>query len=95
MLAILSSKIAVLNEIRDCVPQKRRGATGEDELVHTLLVERFVLEKGCLCKDERIAILEVVEESVMREIHYLFNPFKQLCESIQCKEWLLAVYPFC
>ena len=39
LLAKLSSKTAVLNEVRDCVIPKRRGATGGDELVHTLLVE--------------------------------------------------------
>ena len=93
-MATLTGTMAVLKEFRGCVIPKRRDATRGEQLIHTLLVERIVLEKGCLCKDERTAILKVIEETVLRDFHYSFNPSKQLCESIQCTKGLLAIYPF-
>ena len=69
LLAVLSSKDAVLKEIRDCVMQDDEARCKEvSHYIHFFWKDLHV-KSGCLCVDERVAILNSIKDAVLESIH--------------------------
>ena len=64
-LAVLTSKDAVLKEIRDCVFQDDEARCKD---VHSFWKDLHV-KSGCLCVDQRVAIPNSIKEAVLESIH--------------------------
>ena len=68
-LAVLTSKDAVLKEIRDCVIQDDEARCKEvSPYVHSFWKDLHV-KSGCLCVDQRVAIPNSIKEAVLESIH--------------------------
>ena len=68
-LAVLTSKDAVLREIRDCVIQDDEARCKEvSPYVHSFWKDLRV-KSGCLCVDQRVAIPNSIKEAVLESIH--------------------------
>ena len=68
-LAILTSKDAVLKEIRDCVIQDDEARCKEvSPYVHSFWKDHHV-KSGCLCVDQRVAIPNSIKEAVLESIN--------------------------
>ena len=68
-LAVLTSKDAVLKEIRDCVIQDDEARCKEvSPYVHSFWKHLHV-KYGCLCVDHRVAIPNFIKEAVLESIH--------------------------
>ena len=68
-LAFLTSKDAVLKEIRDCVIQDDEARCKEViSYVHSFWKDLHV-KSGCLCVDQRVAIPNSIKEAVLESIH--------------------------
>ena len=68
-LAVLSSKDAVLKEIRDCVLQDYEARCKEvSTYIHSFWKDLHV-KSGCLCVDQRVAIPNSIKEAVLESIH--------------------------
>ena len=68
-LAVLTSKDAVLKEIRDCVIQDDEARCKEvSPYVHSFWKDLHV-KSGCLCVDQRVAIPISIKEAVLESIH--------------------------
>ena len=67
-LAVLTSKDAVLKEIRDCVIQDDEARCKEvSPYVHSFWKDLHV-KSGCLCVDQRVAIPNSIKEAVLESI---------------------------
>ena len=67
-LAVLTSKDAVLKEIRDCVIQDDEARCKEvSPYVHSFWKDLHV-KSGCLCFDHRVAIPNFIKEAVLESI---------------------------
>ena len=67
-LAVLTSKDAVLKEIRDCVNQDHEARCKEvSPYVHSFWKDLHV-KSGCLCVDERVAIPNSNKDAVLESI---------------------------
>ena len=72
-LAVLTSKDAVLKEIRDSVIQDDEARCKEvSQYIHSFWKDLHV-KSGCLCVDERVAIPNSVKDAVLESIH-MKNP---------------------
>ena len=68
-LAVLTSKDAVLKEIRDCVIQDDEARSKEvSPYVHSFWKDLHV-KSGCLCVDQRVVIPNSIVEAVLESIH--------------------------
>ena len=68
-LAVLTSKDAVLKEIRDCVLQDDEARCKEvSPYIHSFWKD-FHVRSGCLCVDERVAIPNSIKEAVVESLH--------------------------
>ena len=68
-LAVLTSKDAVLKEIRDCVIQDDEARCKEvSPYVHSFWRDLHV-KSGCLCVDQRVVIPNSIKEAVLESIH--------------------------
>ena len=68
-LAVLTSKDAVLKEIRDCVMQDDEARCKEvSTYIHSFWKDLHV-KSGCLCVDHRVAIPNSIKEAVLESIH--------------------------
>ena len=68
-LAVLTSKDAVLKEIRDCVIQDDEARCKEVSLyIHSFWKDLHV-KFGCLCVDQHVAIPNSIKEAVLESIH--------------------------
>ena len=68
-LAVLTSKGAMLKEIRDCVIQNDGARCKEvSPFVYSFWKDLHV-KSGCLCVDERVAIPNSIKEAVLESIH--------------------------
>ena len=68
-LAVLTSKDAVLKEIRDCVIQDDEARCKEVSMyIHSFWKDLHV-KSGCLCVDQRVAIPNSIKEAVLESIH--------------------------
>ena len=68
-LAVLTSKDAVLKEIRDCVIQDDQARCKElSPYIHSFWKDLHV-KSGCLCVDQRVAIPNSIKEAVLESIH--------------------------
>ena len=68
-LAVLTSKDAVLKEIRDCVMQDDEARCKEvSPYIHSFWKDLRV-KSGCLCVDQRVAIPNSIKEAVLESIH--------------------------
>ena len=68
-LAVLTSKDAVLKEIRDCVYQDDEARCKEiSPYVHSFWKDLHV-KSGCLCVDQRVAVPNSIKEAVLESIH--------------------------
>ena len=68
-LAVLTSKDAVLKEIRDCVLQDDEARCKEvSTYIHSFWKDLHV-KSGCLCVDQRVAIPISIKEAVLESIH--------------------------
>ena len=68
-LAVLTSKDAVLKEIRDCVLQDDEARCKEvSTYIHSFWKDLHV-KSGCLCVDQRVAIPNSIKEAVLESIH--------------------------
>ena len=68
-LAVLTSKDAVLKEIRDCVLQDDEARCKEvSPYIHSFWKD-FHMRSGCLCVDERVAIPNSKKEAVVVSLH--------------------------
>ena len=68
-LAVLTSKDAVLKEIRDCVIQDDKARCKEiSPYVHSFWKDLHVTS-GCLCVDQRVPIPNSIKEAVLESIH--------------------------
>ena len=68
-LAVLTSKDAVLKEIRDCVLQDDGARCKEvSTYIHSFWKDLHV-KSGCLCVDQRVAIPNSIKEAVLESIH--------------------------
>ena len=68
-LAVLTSKDAVLREIRDCVIQDDKARCKEfSTFIHSFWKDLHV-KSGCLCVDERVAIPNSVKDAVLESIN--------------------------
>ena len=68
-LAVLTSKDAVLKEIRDCVIQDDEARCKEvSTYIHSFWKDLHV-KSGCLCVDDRVAIPNSIKEAVLESIH--------------------------
>ena len=68
-LAVLTSKDAVLKEIRDCVIQDDEARCKEvSPYIHSFWKDLHV-KSVCLCVDERVAIPNSIREAVLESIH--------------------------
>ena len=68
-LAVLTSKDAVLKEIRDCVMQDDEARCKEvSTYIHSFWKDLHV-KSGCLCVDQRVAIPNSIKEAVLESIH--------------------------
>ena len=68
-LAVLTSKDAVLKEIRDSVIQEDEARCKEvSPYVHSFWKDLHV-KSGCLCVDQRVAIPNSIKEVVLESIH--------------------------
>ena len=67
-LAVLTSKDAVLKEIRDCVMQDDKARSKEvNHYIHFFWKDLHV-KSGCLCVDERVAIPNSIKDAVLDSI---------------------------
>ena len=68
-LAVLTSKDAVLKEIRDCVLQDDEARCKKvSPYIHSFWKD-FHVRSGCLCVDERVAIPNSIKEAVVESLH--------------------------
>ena len=68
-LAVLTSKDAVLIEIRDCLMQDDEARSKEvSHYIHSFWKDLHV-KSGCLCVDERVAIPNSIKDAVLESIH--------------------------
>ena len=68
-LAVLTSKDAVLKEIRDCVIQDDEARCKEvSPYIHSFWKDLHV-KSGCLCVEQRVAIPNSIKEAVLESIH--------------------------
>ena len=68
-LAVLTSKDAVLKEMRDCVIQDDEARCKEvSPYVHSFWKDLHV-KSGCLCVEQRVAIPNSLKEAVLESIH--------------------------
>ena len=68
-LAVLTSKDAVLKEIRGCVLQDDEARCKEvSTYIHSFWKDLHV-KSGCLCVDQRVAIPKSIKEAVLESIH--------------------------
>ena len=68
-LAVLTSKDAVLKEIKDCVLQDDEARCKEvSSYIHSFW-KYFHVRSGCLCVDERVAIPNSIKEAVVELLH--------------------------
>ena len=68
-LAVLTSKDAVLKEIRDCIIQDDEARCKEvSPYVHSFWKDLHV-KFGCLCVDHVVAIPNSIKEAVLESIH--------------------------
>ena len=72
-LAVLTSKDAVLKEIRDCVLQDDEARCKEVSLYIHSFWKDFHVRSGCLCVDERVAIPNSIKEAVVESL-YMTHP---------------------
>ena len=71
-LAVLTSKDAVLKEIRDCVLQDDEARCKEvSPYIHSFWKD-FHVRSGCLCVDERVAIPNSIKEAVVESLHMTY-----------------------
>ena len=68
-LAVLTSKDAVLKEIRDCVLQDDEARCKEVSPFIHFFWKDFHVRSGCLCVDERVAIPNSIKEAVVESLH--------------------------
>ena len=64
-LAVLTSKDAVLKEIRDCVIQDDEARCKEVSTYIHSFWKHLPLKSGCLCVDERVAIPNSIKDAVV------------------------------
>ena len=81
-LAVLTSKDAVLKEIRDCVIQEDEARCKEvSPYIHSFWKYLHV-KSGCLCVGQRVAIPNSIKEAVLESIH-MTHPGNDLPFSIR------------
>ena len=68
-LAVLTSKDAVLKEIRDCVIQDDEARCKEVSTYIHSFWKNLHVKSGCLCVDQRVAIPNSIKEAVLESIH--------------------------
>ena len=67
--AVLTSKDAVLKEVRDCVMQDDEARYKEvSHYIHSFWKDLHV-KSGCFCVDERVAIPNSIKDAVIEPIH--------------------------
>ena len=68
-LAVLTSKDTVLKEIRDCVVQDDEARCKKVSTYIHSFWKNLHVKSGCLCVDQRVAILNSIKEAVLESIH--------------------------
>ena len=68
-LAVLSSKDAVLKEVRDCVLQNDPGRCKEVNPYLFSYWRDLLVRSGCVCVDERVAIPHSIQDAVLESLH--------------------------
>ena len=72
-LAVLTSKDAVLKEVRDCVLQNDPQRCKEVNPYMFSFWRDLHVRSGCVCVDERVAIPHSIQDAVLENLH-LTNP---------------------
>ena len=68
-LAVLTSKDAVLKEIRDCVIQDDEARCKEVSMYIHSFWKDLRVKSGCLCVDQRVEIPNSIKEAVLESFH--------------------------
>ena len=68
-LAVLTSKDAVLKEIRDCMIQAEKARCKEVSTYIHFFWKDLHVKSGCLCVEERVAIPNSIKDTVLESIH--------------------------
>ena len=68
-LAVLTSKDAVLKEVRDCILQNDPQRCKEVNLFMFSYWKDLHVRSGCVCIDERVAIPHSIQDAVLESLH--------------------------
>ena len=68
-LAVLTSKDAVLKEVRDCILQNDPQSCKEVNLYMFSYWRDLHVRSGCVCVDERVAIPHSIQDAVLESLH--------------------------
>ena len=69
LIASLTSKDAVLKEVRDCILTNNESRLKELNPYIQSLWRNLHVRSGCVCVDEKVAIPNVLREALIDEIH--------------------------
>ena len=68
-LAVLTSKDAVLKEVRDCILQNDAQRCKEVNPYLFSYWRNLLVRSGCVCVDERVAIPHSIQDAVLESLH--------------------------